>query len=109
MQKYILIQFHPCNDNLTRCASQEKISSFLETHSVVIYGKTSFIDLNEVNKNENPLQSGIEMKMRASLKLFQTYSLDLIEHQVSLEDSLFQLIGSKANEFSYLDMQTSAK
>ena len=53
---------------------------------ISIYGRYNFIDFDTVQ--EHPLQSRLEEKLRLPLTEFRFVSLEMEEHEETLEDSI---------------------
>ena len=79
------------------CASEQEIDSKINEHSIFLRSLTNFIDYEEVEPGVGPvgrIPFTVELMHTDKLDLlyFQEHVFSFIEHQIQLEDSLWQIM-----------------
>ena len=110
--KQIAISFMPCHENdLTQveCAEPEVYEKFTQEYSMVVFGAQHFIDFEQVDIEEDPRESQMEILLwhKINEKPFQLVK-ELVEYQTELNDNTFNFMGmTEPRKISYLNFDAN--
>ena len=109
------INFSKCRNETSSqpCASEEEIDSKIRGYTIMLKTLTNFVEYDDVDPGVGPIKriaTTLELMPTEKLELggFQENIFSFIEHQVSLEDSLWQIM-TEPVEFSLLNIDKTSR
>ena len=94
-KKYVELRFVPCQSDAEICATKENYEQFMATHSFFLFNLDNFVDMEDVQPDQDPLQQIINGQIIAKINPEKqaAYHYFMNEHRITLVDDISPSFG----------------